>query len=278
MILFFSKRLSVLLATLILAFAFHPSTSAQSFAITHAKVNLVAESNSLQAGKTAWMGVLFDLEKGWHIYWKNPGDSGEPPKVQWQLPPGFHVGEVRWPAPVRLGTGTVIDYGYEGRVLLPVPVQVPTDYTPGKRVMVSADIRYLICREVCIPAKAQAKLSIPSANASSDATQRELFRSTLDSVPKTWPSGWKAQVNDSAGFFLLSLETGASEAKAAFFPLEQDQIDNPAAQGVMPTPRGVQIKLKKSDQLLKPIGTLKGVVVLGSDRAYEITAPVAGKK
>lgn len=278
MVLFFLKRLSVLLATLILALAFNPCASAQSFAITHAKVDLVAESNSIQAGKTAWIGVLFDLEKGWHIYWENPGDSGEPPKVQWQLPAGFHAGEVRWPTPVRLGTGTVIDYGYEGRVLLPVPVQVSADYTPGKAVMVSADIRYLICREVCIPAKAQAKLSIPSANASSDATNRELFRSTLDRVPKVWPSGWKAQVSDSAGFFLLSLETGASEAKAAFFPLEEDQIDNPAAQSVMPTPRGVQIKLKKSDQLLKPIGMLKGVVVLGSGRAYEITAPVAGKK
>jgi DsbC/DsbD-like thiol-disulfide interchange protein len=278
MVLFFSKRLSVLLSTLFLAVAFNPCASAQSIAITHAKVNLVAESNSLQAGKTAWIGVLFDLEKGWHIYWENPGDSGEPPKVQWQLPAGFHAGEVRWPAPVRLGTGKVIDYGYEGRVLLPVPVQVPANYTTGKPVIVSADIRYLICREVCIPAKAQAKLSIPSANPSSDATQRELFRSTLDRVPKAWPSGWKAQVSDSAGFFLLSLETGASEAKAAFYPLEEDQIDNPAAQGVMPTPRGVQIKLKKSDQLSKPIGTLKGVVVLGSGRAYEITAPVAGKK
>jgi hypothetical protein len=97
-------------------------------------------------------------------------------------------------------------------------------------------------------------------------------------VPKAWPAGWKAQVSDSPGFFLLSLETGASEGKATFFPLEQDQIDNPAAQGVTPMPRGTQIKLKKSDQLLKPSSTLKGVVVLGSGRAFEITARVAGKK
>jgi DsbC/DsbD-like thiol-disulfide interchange protein len=278
MVVLVSKRLSVFLAALFLAFAFHSGASAQTFAVTHAKVNLIAESNSLQAGKAAWVGVLFDLEKGWHIYWVNPGDSGERPKMQWQVPAGFHVGEVRWPAPVRLSTGTVIDYGYEGRVLLAAPVQVPADYTPGKPVTLSADIRYLICREVCIPAKAQAKLSIPSANASSDAGNRELFRSTLDRVPKALPAGWKAQVSDSPGFFLLSVETGASEAKATFFPLEEDQIDNAAAQGVTPTPRGVQIKLKKSDQLLKPISTLKGVVVLGSGRAFEMAAPVAGKK
>jgi thiol:disulfide interchange protein DsbD len=278
MVLLGSKRLSLLLAALFLAFAFHSGASGQTFSVTHAKVNLIAESNSLHAGKAAWVGVLFDLEKGWHIYWVNPGDSGERPKMQWQVPAGFHVGEVRWPAPVRLSTGTVIDYGYEGRVLLAAPVQVPADYMPGKPVTLSADIRYLICREVCIPAKAQAKLSIPSENTSGDAAHRELFRSTLDSVPKAWPADWKAQVSDSPGFLLLSLETGTSEGKATFFPLEEDQIDNAAAQGVTPTPRGIQIKLKKSDQLLKPISALKGVVVLGPGRAFEMTARVAGKK
>jgi DsbC/DsbD-like thiol-disulfide interchange protein len=273
-----SRHFSLGVGSLLLGFAFATGAAAQSFSVTHAKVSLVAENNSLQPGQTAWVGVLFDLEKGWHIYWVNPGDSGEAPKIQWQLPPGFQAKEIRWPTPVRLGAGTVIDYGYEGRVLLPVPIQVPADYKPAKPVTLSAAVRYLICREVCIPAKAQATLSIPSGNASAVAADRELFRSTFDNVPKAWPSGWKAQVSDNGGFFLLSLDSGASESKATFFPLEEEQIDNSAAQGVTPTPRGVQIKLKKSDQLLKPIGTLRGVVVLGPGRAFAVSAPMAGKK
>jgi len=272
-----SRRVSLPLAISLLALAFATGAAAQSFTATHAKVSLIAENNSLQPGETAWVGVLFDLEKGWHIYWVNPGDSGEPPKIKWQLPAGFEAKEIRWPTPVRLGGGTVIDYGYEGRVLLPVSIRVPASYASAKPVMLSADIRYLICREVCIPAKAQASLSIPSANAG-DAADRELFRGTLDSAPKAWPAGWKAQANDNGGFFLLSLDTGTSESKATFFPLDEDQIDNSAAQGVTPTPRGLQIKLKKSDQLLKPIAELKGVVVLGAGRAFEVSAPVAAKK
>jgi DsbC/DsbD-like thiol-disulfide interchange protein len=266
-----------LLLPAILVMGFTAGARAQSFTATHAKVSLIAENNSLQAGKTALVGVLFDLEKGWHIYWVNPGDSGEPPKIQWQLPAGFQAKEIRWPTPVRLGAGTVVDYGYEGRVLLPVPLEVPANYPVGKPVTLSANIRYLICREVCIPAKAQATLSIPSANANAVAADKELFRTALENSPKAWPSGWKAQASDSGGFFLLSLDTGASEPKATFFPLGEDQVDNAAAQAVMPTPRGVQIKLKKSDQLLKPINVLKGVVVLANG-AYEVSAPVAGKK
>ena len=273
-----SRRFSNPLVALLIGFAFGGIAAAQSFTAAHAKVSLIAENNSLQPGQTAWVGVLFDLEKGWHIYWVNPGDSGEPPKIQWQLPPGFQAKEIRWPTPVRLGSGTVIDYGYEGRVLLPVPIQVPSSYQAGKAVALSANIRYLICREVCIPAKAQASLSIPSTNAGGEAAARELFRSTFDNSPKAWPAGWKAQVTDNGGFFLLSLDTGMSEPKATFFPLEEDQVDNSAAQGVTPMPRGVQLKLKKSDQLKKGIAALKGVVVLGPGQAFEISAPVAGKK
>jgi thiol:disulfide interchange protein DsbD len=274
----FSRRFSLALAILVLGFAVTRGAAAQSFTAAHAKVSLVAENNSLQPGKTALVGVLFDLEKGWHIYWVNPGDSGEPPKIQWQLPQGFQAKEIRWPTPVRLGAGTVVDYGYEGRVLLPVPIQVPAAYAAAKPVTLSANIRYLICREVCIPAKAQASLSIPSANASSDVAARELFRGAFDNSPKAWPAGWKAQVSDNGGFLLLSLDTGTSQPRATFFPLEEDQVDNAAVQGLAATPRGVQIKLKKSDQLTKPITALKGVVVLGPGQAFEVSAPVAGKK
>jgi DsbC/DsbD-like thiol-disulfide interchange protein len=266
------------LSVLLLGLASALGVAAQSFTAGHAKVSLIAENNSLQPGKTALVGVLFDLEKGWHIYWVNPGDSGEPPKIQWQLPAGFQAKEIRWPTPVRLGAGKVIDYGYEGRVLLPVPIQVPASYQPAKPVALSAAIRYLICREVCIPAKAEASLSIPLANANGEAAAHELFRSTLDNSPKPWPSGWKAQVSDNGGFFALSLETGMSEPRSTFFPLQEDQIDNSAVQGIEANPRGVVLKLKKSDQLHKPISTLRGVVVLGPGRALEVSAPVAGKK
>jgi DsbC/DsbD-like thiol-disulfide interchange protein len=266
------------LSILLLGLTSAPGAAAQSFTASHAKVSLIAENNSLQPGKTALVGVLFDLEKGWHIYWVNPGDSGEPPKIQWQLPAGFQAKEIRWPTPVRLGAGKVIDYGYEGRVLLPVPIQVPFSYQPAKPVALSADIRYLICREVCIPAKAQASLSIPSANANGEAAARELFRGALDNSPKPWPAGWKAQVSDNGGFFVLSLETGMSEPRSTFFPLQEDQIDNSAVQGIEANPRGVVLKLKKSDQLQKPISTLKGVVVLGPGRAFEVSAAVAGKR
>src|ERR1700722_6253984 len=96
------------------------------------------------------------------------------------------------------------------------------------------------------------------------------------------PSGWKVQAMQQGSQFVLDLDTGSQEMKAIFFPIEEDQIDNAAAQAVAPTARGLRITLKKSDQLLKPISVLKGVIVLGSagngaaapGRAFEISVPV----
>jgi DsbC/DsbD-like thiol-disulfide interchange protein len=276
------SALSKFLIALALAVVCSARAGAQSFSQTHAKVAILAENNSLEPGRTAWIGLFFDLEQGWHIYWVNPGDSGESPRVAWTLPKGFRAGGIRWPAPIRLGTGTVIDYGYEGRVLLPMPLQVPADYKAGAPAMLAADVKYLICREVCIPAKAHAALSISSAGPSPGdaAAARDLFRDARARWPKPMPATWKAQVTDDGKNFVLSVQTGTQEAKASFFPLEQDQVDNAAPQPLKPTDRGVQLTLKKSDQLLKPIPTLKGVLVFGpagSDRAYEITAPVAAR-
>ena len=106
------------------------------------------------------------MEPGWHVYWINPGDAGDPPRVKWEAPAGFVVGDFRWPTPTRLVTGPVVDYGYEGRVLLAAPVTVPASHKAGSAVPIAADIRYVICREVCISATARATLAgatVPAA-------------------------------------------------------------------------------------------------------------------
>ena len=268
----------LLAAALVIAYA--PGASAQSFAESHAKIALLAENGALKAGQTASIGLFFDLEPGWHIYWVNPGDSGEPPRVQWNLPKGFRAGDIRWPVPVRLVTGGVIDYGYQGRVLLTVPLQVPPDYNPSAAAKLAADVKYLICRDVCIPAKGHAELLLPPAKGATPdaAATRQLFEDTRARWPKPLPAGAKAQARDDGKNFVLSIETGSPETKASFFPLEEDQVDNDVPQSVTSSGSRVLITLKKSGQLQKPISVLKGVVVFSPDRAYEVAATVAARR
>jgi hypothetical protein len=104
-----------------------------------------------------------------------------------------------------------------------------------------------------------------------------MFQETQESEPKPLPSAWKARAFDDGRNFVLTLESGSPIAKASFFPLISNQLDNAAAQMITTTPRGVQITLKKSAQLAllpRPIPTLKGVVVLAPNQGYEVAVPL----
>ena len=98
---------------------------AQSPADEHVKLELFSEQNAFVSEEELFLGIRFTLEDGWHTYWINPGDSGEPPRIQWHLPGGFQVGAIEWPYPERLETAPFTDYGYEHQVLLMVPIRPP---------------------------------------------------------------------------------------------------------------------------------------------------------
>jgi thiol:disulfide interchange protein DsbD len=254
------------------------STSGQAAdtPIPHGTLDLLSENQWITPAHDFYLGLHFQLEKGWHTYWINPGDSGEAPRVTWHLPPGFTPGAIEWPTPERLGTGSVVDFGYEDAVTLIVPLHAQAGFTAQQPVRIGAEVRVLVCREMCTPGKAQVSLTLPvrAQPPVPDARTRELFAATRKSLPKPAPAGWRFRVDDAKDTFLLSANSGHQIKQAVFFPALESQVDNAAPQKLQPTPTGFRLTLRKSDQLLKPIERLKGVLVLSSNEAYLIDVPV----
>jgi thiol:disulfide interchange protein DsbD len=247
------------------------SCPAQSqVAAKHARVELLSTP---VARDQVQLGVHFTMEKGWHVYWVNPGDSGQPPSFHWTLPPGATAGEIQWPQPERLQSSpTIADYGYKDDVLLMVPVHLPGPREGGSATNVGLEAKWLICREVCLPDHAQLSLSLGSGN---PATTK-LFTRTKAMLPRQWPKAWKARAESRKDDFILTLITGRSLTQAEFFPLDPGQIENAAQQRITPTNSGAKLLLKKSDLLLKPITELRGVLVFGA-HAYQLHAPVVAQ-
>ena len=88
--------------------------------VGHVQVDLISESQSIQAGKPFMVGLHLVMDDHWHVYWRNAGDAGLPPTLKWDLPDGFTAAEIQWPTPQRIELGTLVNYGYEGELLLPV--------------------------------------------------------------------------------------------------------------------------------------------------------------
>jgi len=241
----------------------------------HAKLALVSEQDALVPGKTLLVGIRFDLQDGWHTYWSNPGDSGEPPRVEWQLPPGFRAGEIQWPYPERVPVPPFMDYGYANKVLLTVPLTVPSKLMDGESATLAAQVHYLVCREVCIPGKKQLELSLPVRSSSAASGAKEQFEGAQRKLPKPVPRNWKISAASAGDEFVLTLKPGHSMQPPQFFPIEEEQIENAAPQKVKAITGGVRLHLKKSKHLTKPLTRLRGVVVTGVEKAYVIDVAVS---
>jgi DsbC/DsbD-like thiol-disulfide interchange protein len=252
------------------------AASASPIPSAHAKADLIAEKDSIEPARDSWLGLRFELESGWHIYWINPGDSGEPPRVHWHLPAGFRVGSMQWPVPQRIEDHSLVDYGYLGEALLMVPLHPPADLPAVDSIKLGATVKWLVCREICIPEQADLTLSLPiqRKEARTESHWHELFARMRARLPTPGPRDWKVIAVSQKDQFVLSIQTGSPQSQATFFPLEPNQIENAGPQEASRLPRGVRLKLRKSDQLLKPISHLIGVVELGSGRAFVVDAPV----
>lgn len=122
---------------------------------------LVHAPEGVTPGKPLWLGLQITHAPDWHTYWKNPGDSGLPTELEWQLPPGVTPGEVEWPTPRKFPLGDLANYGYDGSVLLPIPLRVGADFQ-GNALNAEVLATWLICRKECIPEEASFQISIPA--------------------------------------------------------------------------------------------------------------------
>jgi suppressor for copper-sensitivity B len=114
-----------------------------------------------------WMtGVRVELADGWKTYWRMPGDAGIPPQFTWKTSAPVEV-TVLYPLPGRFidqGGETV---GYKHEVVFPV-----TAKTAGLGVTLDLDLFFAVCREVCIPAEAEASIELGTAARDPDGSRR----------------------------------------------------------------------------------------------------------
>ena len=178
-------RLLPLLTALLVATA--PALAAASSQVTtpQVKAELVAHApEGVAPGKPLWLGLLIQHQPHWHTYWKNPGDSGLPTTLEWQLPPQATAGDIQWPTPRKLPIGPLMNFGYEGTLLLPVPVQV-TQPPVGQTLTVKLKADWLVCKDVCIPESGEFTLDLPvQAATAGHATQ---FAATQAAMPQAVP-------------------------------------------------------------------------------------------
>lgn len=169
-----------------------------------------------QAGEAppqVWLGLRLEHAPGWHTYWRNPGDSGAPTELHWTLPEGVQPGDIAWPVPHVIAVGDLHNFGYEGSVLLPVPLEISSEYQPGAapEMEVSLHAVWLACKRECLPQEGDFALRLPLG--SSIAAAAGEFDAALASQPDE-PAGAAASASPSADGALLALRVAGLPEEA----------------------------------------------------------------
>lgn len=252
--------------------AFAASNSADAL---HLHVQIIAPAAQLSPGASSEAGLYFKLDSGWHVYWQNAGDSGEPPHIQWTLPDGITAGPLQFPAPQRLPLGPLMDFGYENEVLFPFNLDVASSARAGP-VALHAKVAWLVCREVCIPGKAELEVdrvvSATGGQVAEVSPDKEIYDRLVGRLPQPLPANDSAVFQPTATGFRLAVSTGQRETQAVFFPEDQNIVDNPAPQNVTATKTGFVLDLKKDAGLTANPAKLNGIIELSGGRNYEIAA------
>ena len=270
------------------------AAQAQPVRTDHVTAELVAREAGVAPGQPLQIGLRLQHIPHWHTYWRNPGDSGLPTTISWTLPAGAQAADIDWPAPKRIPIGPLVNYGYEGDLLLPLRFTAPADAKPGSTLQLQAQANWLVCNDVCIPESATLNLAVPVLAAGALATPGPLaarFDAAAAEAPGAMPA-WRAELQRAGRDLQLRLTrtpaAAAGEALPAVqvFPY-QEQVLEPARHTVYRTPDGYVVQLALAPHAAQVPAVLRGIAVAqvaaggggagpwgGARRSAEFSAPL----
>src|SRR5215472_4207705 len=244
---------------------------------------LLADTNAIVPGKSFTVGLLLRMAPGWHTYWKFSGDAGLPTELKWKLPPGWKIGDIQWPIPLKtVDPGDIETYGYENEVLLMQEITPPSKLD-NSSAKLSTEASWLVCEKICIPGGATLQLDLPVASTSQPANA-DIFARYRRLLPQNFPGPDVARADWSRVGSELRLkitsETLSKYPALDFFPLPEQEtiVGHPALQSRNNNEIVFRIPLESAP---KNLSSMAGLVVFsqqpnGDGRAaWQITtAPV----
>ena len=205
----------------------------KSFA-SNSSFEIIPEKVSIFNENEIYLIVKFDLEKNWHTYWKNPGDSGEPASFEWDLPEGFEISEAIWPTPELIPYPPLTTFGYTDQLELLFKLSLPEEVKENSVIAVSS--KWLVCADVCIPQEGSVSFDLFKANQTYPSQIGQLLSKIKQKIPLDNGKTITSKIEEDR--LVLNLEElGLDITDAYFFPFRKDVIDY-----------SVNQKLKKNDE------------------------------
>lgn len=191
----------------------------------HYTVSLVAKQTMAQPGSALTYALVLQPDKGWHIYWSNPGQTGYAPGLSWTLPNGFKAGEVRHPAPEKLVLGGYSSNVHAGETILLQDIALAKTVQSGTFHSLRLALDLLVCSDTsCVPDPLTLDTSIGVGDGTADQGAAPLFRNAEAKMPQAALAP-ASMAPDGSGirFFFPAIHLNAGD-KATLFSEKTDAL------------------------------------------------------
>ncbi len=136
--------------------------AAQADSAKHTTLRMIADVKEIVPGSTFMLGVELTMQPGWHTYYKESGDAGMPTSINWVLPAGYKHAELLWQKPHKFDDGGIVTYGYADKTVIATKVTAPDAIPEGQAQKFDAKVKWLECKELCIPGSGETSISLPA--------------------------------------------------------------------------------------------------------------------
>lgn len=242
----------------------------------HMQASLIFEDEAIQPGHPFWVGIHLKLDENWHSYWKNPGDSGMAPVIEWTLSEGFSAAPIIWPTPKKFSVNEVVGFGYEGEAVLLAQITPPESITSQEPLEIGAKLRWVVCsNSECVlgESSTSAKQAVTTQTPKASGDTAALFARARAQLPKKNEDAKAFRKEDLIELHVKLPEDSSNHtlAHASFYPENNSAIDHTIEPVLTASSDHYIVTLKEGATEEAKAQQLKGVLVVHDTDAKEIS-------
>ena len=251
---------------IIFLFSFHANSKIASVSTDHADIELLVETKEIKINEDFVVGIKFNIEPGWHVYWKNPGDSGLPATVDWQNINSVKFKNFLWPPPEKTPEEPLMTYGYYNELVLPAIFSVGSNFTDEGASQF--DIDFLICEKICIPESVSIEFDLSNYSDEDVQLSRDILSSWYNKLPKSFDK--EAFIQASNNFISIEWEDEKNEiSEVYFYPEDKGLIKYASNQELYKKDGSAILIIERPQRYSNDLQNISGVLEIHTNRNKE---------
>lgn len=177
-------RKKLLLVKVLVLFCIAFISGASLEASEPVELSVKTEHTQVAPGEPFWVALHIKIDSGFHFYWKNPGEGGMAPALEWNLPEGLELSGLEWPVPTKYEIAGLETYGYEKETVLLVRLTPSQKLSVGKELPVDLTLKWVVCNEeTCLPGESKGNAKVSVAAITDEAHDSQFFNSAREKLP-----------------------------------------------------------------------------------------------